>query len=450
MTCVGGFDDIFIAKFRADGGHVWSDRYGDAEFSSQSPCDLAADNNNNVVFVGQFDGTLNFGGYTLIGGSSSSMYTVKFDSTGTHVWSDSYGNPSYAAAKGVAIDPSRNILVTGVIGGSVNFGGGSLTRPMFVVKFDEDGYHVWSRDYGDGDYNDVSDIAVDLLGNVSITGSFEDDLNFGGISLVSAGYKDIFLAKFDVNGNHVWSQRFGNNSADDGYSVDTDGLGNVVAGGYFFDTVDFGGGQKGSTGRCSGFVAKFEAESVPTVLREYTAINKEHGVEIRWLLEEASSDIAFRVYRIEAPESNFREIFNAAIIRDDLVFTFVDETCTAGTSYRYRVDLVDEQGKQTLFETGKISVPIRSITLHQNRPNPFNPSTTLSFDLPWTTQAKVSVYDAEGRFVVNLVDEVMNSGYNEVTWDGTDAQGTLVASGIYFCRLKAGKQELTKKMVLLK
>jgi flagellar hook assembly protein FlgD len=91
-----------------------------------------------------------------------------------------------------------------------------------------------------------------------------------------------------------------------------------------------------------------------------------------------------------------------------------------------------------------------SLALHQNRPNPFNPTTTISFVLPGKARVDLSVYNLQGQLVRTLVNEVLDEGLSEVIWNGTDARGNPVASGVYFYRLRAGKSVMTKKMILLK
>jgi hypothetical protein len=88
--------------------------------------------------------------------------------------------------------------------------------------------------------------------------------------------------------------------------------------------------------------------------------------------------------------------------------------------------------------------------LHQNHPNPFNPSTTISFSLRERGHASLAVYDVAGRLVRILAEGVMEAGPREVTWDGRDRNGRAVASGVYFYRLETGVYRETKKMVLLR
>jgi hypothetical protein len=92
----------------------------------------------------------------------------------------------------------------------------------------------------------------------------------------------------------------------------------------------------------------------------------------------------------------------------------------------------------------------QSFALRAPYPNPFNPSTTISFDLPKRGSVKLVVYDVLGREVRRLVDQEMSAGTHSVTWDGTDQSGHPAASGVYFFRMTAGGVEKSVKGVLLK
>lgn len=88
--------------------------------------------------------------------------------------------------------------------------------------------------------------------------------------------------------------------------------------------------------------------------------------------------------------------------------------------------------------------------LSQNTPNPFNPTTRVSFALKAASQVNLAVYNVLGQHVTTLVDEFMPAGYQNVTWDGSDKNGHTVASGVYFYKLRAGEFTDTKKMLMLK
>ena len=100
--------------------------------------------------------------------------------------------------------------------------------------------------------------------------------------------------------------------------------------------------------------------------------------------------------------------------------------------------------------TGDETPGVFSYHLDQNFPNPFNPSTRISFGLDEATHVILRVYDPAGRHVRTLVDEHRMPGdYNEL-WDGKNEKGKPVATGVYFYRLTTGERTKTKKMVLLR
>lgn len=88
--------------------------------------------------------------------------------------------------------------------------------------------------------------------------------------------------------------------------------------------------------------------------------------------------------------------------------------------------------------------------LSNARPNPFNPTTTIAYEVPASGHADIIVYDVQGRRIRTLVSNVVTAGVHEVVWDGRDDRGNLVASGLYLYRLRSGSIVETKKMVLLK
>ena len=91
-----------------------------------------------------------------------------------------------------------------------------------------------------------------------------------------------------------------------------------------------------------------------------------------------------------------------------------------------------------------------SVELVQNHPNPFNPSTMISFSLSTRAQIRLSIYDVQGKLVIHLVEGVLGEGVHKAVWNGKDMRGNPVTSGLYFYRLRTGDATLSKKMLLLK
>ena len=90
------------------------------------------------------------------------------------------------------------------------------------------------------------------------------------------------------------------------------------------------------------------------------------------------------------------------------------------------------------------------VRLAQNRPNPFNPSTTIAFELPLANQVELAVYALDGRRIATLLSGQMAAGPHQIVWNGRDDHGQQVASGAYFYRLQAGAQVQTRRMIMIK
>jgi len=127
---------------------------------------------------------------------------------------------------------------------------------------------------------------------------------------------------------------------------------------------------------------------------------------------------------------------------------FVHGTNRTGEWVQWREDPEIEVGR-VLLSNAAGSVPT-SYGLNQNFPNPFNPSTEISFDLPKASQVELSIFNVLGQEVRSLVNRTMEAGKHTITWDGLNGSGTQVSSGVYFYRLSAGSFSDTKKMMLLK
>jgi flagellar hook assembly protein FlgD len=102
-----------------------------------------------------------------------------------------------------------------------------------------------------------------------------------------------------------------------------------------------------------------------------------------------------------------------------------------------------------LIGVASVSRPME-FTLEQNVPNPFNPQTTVRFSVAEAGQVQLIVYSATGQCVRILVDGTLEAGTHDVVWDGRDAAGREVASGVYLCRLTAEQGVRVRRMVLLK
>ena len=123
---------------------------------------------------------------------------------------------------------------------------------------------------------------------------------------------------------------------------------------------------------------------------------------------------------------------------------------------RYKVTAVDDAGNESGpagpgTVTGIEPIIPKTFALHQNAPNPFNPTTTIRYDIPAGGGAvSLRIYDVGGRLVRTLVEGDQTPGTKSVSWNGTNERGNDVATGVYFYRLEAPGFQKTRKMVFLK
>ena len=107
-----------------------------------------------------------------------------------------------------------------------------------------------------------------------------------------------------------------------------------------------------------------------------------------------------------------------------------------------------------VYEASTLSTQTQTVPVYfnvfQNFPNPFNPVTTLRYDLPETGLVNITIYDMLGRQVKTLINQTQDAGYKSVIWDATNDYGKPVSAGIYLYQIQAGEYISTKKMVLLK
>jgi len=165
-------------------------------------------------------------------------------------------------------------------------------------------------------------------------------------------------------------------------------------------------------------------------------------------------------------------VINNSQIPDDVILAMIDEgycymelaeggeralptNCTIKTStldeYQARVRELESQfsfyPEEQYPNTTPVAGNILSLT---NYPNPFNPSTTISFDLASECDVSLTVYNIKGQKVTKLIDKHFENGSHTLTWNGKDSNNKSVSSGIYFYKFSAGKSSATKKMLLLK
>ncbi|MBC8424304.1 proprotein convertase P-domain-containing protein, partial [bacterium] len=194
------------------------------------------------------------------------------------------------------------------------------------------------------------------------------------------------------------------------------------------------------------------AEPVPVGAGAMTASAGGEGVTLIWEYEPALVD-GFHVYRRADGETALRLTGDPlSNVEGRIEFRDTPQGFAPGTKLYYSYALVvdgSETERGAEVEVVFDGTPTRFV-MHRNYPNPFNPMTTVKFELPKPGHAKLMVYDLSGRMVRTLVDENLPASVHQRQWDGTDDHGRRVASGTYYFRLVANGFTAVQKAMLVK
>ncbi len=255
-----GAQDVIVAKFDGDGGHMWSTIYKSPQQQVGLHC--AVTSNHAVILGGVFRGSIDFGGGALISAGLDDIYLTKLDANGKHQWSKRFGDASIDYASAMMVDASDAIVQAGFFAGTLDYGGGILMsaggNDVFVAKLDGDGGHLWSKRFGSAGDQRVEGAGIAGDGRVLIGGSFDGTIDFGGGVLTSGAGKDAFIAVFDAAGGHLWSRRLSGPGNDRVTTIAAAPDGNILVGGIYVGSLDLGGAMLTSDGIYDAFVAKYD------------------------------------------------------------------------------------------------------------------------------------------------------------------------------------------------
>ncbi len=277
-----GADDGFIAKFAPDGRRLWVKRIGGREVDAFHH--VVTDSAGNIIATGVFGQTADIAGSEHETRGLDDIFLVKLSPDGQRLWSKSYGFLGKDYGRALAIDKQDNIVLLCEFSNKIDFGGGELesdgNRDIALVKLGPGGEHIWSRRFGNNLDELGVGLALDPAGNVIITGAFDDKLSMGGAEMTALGRSDIFIAKYDVNGNHLWSQRYGDNDEDIGSGVATDQFGNIYATGWFWKTATFGKTPVKSAGKRDLYLLKLSPNGEHLWSHHFGAKESDYGKSV--------------------------------------------------------------------------------------------------------------------------------------------------------------------------
>jgi hypothetical protein len=192
--------------------------------------------------------------------------------------------------------------------------------------------------------------------------------------------------------------------------------------------------------------------AVPVELASFSAAVFEDDVTLLWRTASETNNYGFEIQRRDGASSFTKIVFieGSGTTASNNDYIHVDEDLAPG-HYFYRLKQIDFDGTFVLTDEIQATVETpREFALHANYPNPFNPSTTIGFELPVATEVKLDVYNINGSFIRTILEEKRGAGRHTVVWGGDDASGKKLASGIYILRFETARFVKTLRTTLLK
>ena len=216
------------------------------------------------------------------------------------------------------------------------------------------------------------------------------------------------------------------------------------------DNVTYGNTTIGYAISNEGNVIKSiqSVSAIPVELTSFTAsVNNEGDVILKW---STATEVNNQLFDIERKSENGRyttigSLDGYGTTTEPQEYSYIDNTVGTGT-YNYRLKQIDFGGQFEYSDEIEVEVngPL-TFALEQNYPNPFNPSTSIKYSVPENGFVKLSVYNLVGEEISVLVNEIVDAGFHEATFNAAN-----LPSGTYFYSLQTVNSIQTKKMVLLK
>lgn len=236
---------------------------------------------------------------------------------------------------------------------------------------------------------------------------------------------------------HDWTQDLIDNQICIGFKNDVN----------YYSYVYFFGAYGSPTGPAPELTIEADTSAAtPVVLTAFNADVREDGVLLTW---NTASELDCYGWVVQRDGIDVSEVIPGyGTTEEPHDYSFMDQSVEFGETYSYRLKQIDLGGAVTYFNPITVTVSAAEVIAYellQNRPNPFNPLTTIGFALPEAERVNLSVYNLSGGLVATLVDGYREAGAHDITFDAAG-----LSSGVYFYKLTAGDYSSMHKMVLMK
>jgi uncharacterized delta-60 repeat protein len=418
--------DYLTVKYNPNGDIAWVRTYNGTNNATDYPSAIAVDNSGNAYVTGSSEGI----------GTYLDIVTLKYDSSGSLIWTDRYNYSGSDFGNAIALDAAGNIYVAGSSDSTGEH------QDIVAIKLNPNGGRDWvGRFTGSNHSIDLGNaIVVDASGNAYVTGQ-----------------KDLLMCtmKFSGNGAPAWVDTYTgpSNSENYGYGIADDGTGNIYVTGYSRESTsiyDYTTIKYSSSGT-EQWVRTYDANLQSYTIKNVLTLDATGNIYIAGPTGNVGSGSDYLMIKYDpAGTQKWVQRYDDSNNGDDQpaalsVDNSSNDVVITGSVFIANSDLVTIKYSQTIGITNISSVVPDKFSLYQNYPNPFNPSTVIRYGLKAGNFVSLRVFDITGKEISDLVDEKQNAGTYEVKFDGST-----LSSGEYFYELDAGDYKATKSMVIIK
>jgi serine/threonine protein kinase len=244
-----GLSDVFLARFAPDGRLLWSKRFGDAQVQSSNG--LAVDREGNIAIMGLFEGSIDFGDGALTSAGMQDGFVALFDAQGDIRWKQRFGGSGNQLSGPGTFDAAGHVIVVESFERT-----SESSAAFFITRFTPDGHLLWRRPFKGMERPALRNLAASPEGQILITGALQGTADFGDGPFSGLGGMDIILLGLGPDGALLGARRFGDAADQSGHAMAVDSVGNVFLAGPFMGTLDLGSGLMSSAGREDLFIAR--------------------------------------------------------------------------------------------------------------------------------------------------------------------------------------------------
>lgn len=420
----------------------------------------------------------NFGWSVVISGNNIAVGTPDDDDKGNHsgavyvfeqdingIWQQIVKNvpiKNGTAYLGQSVAMDGDYIVAGIPGYDIT-SGPTRAGMAYVYYRNQGGSDNWgiqdSLLAGDPGTEDHFGNSVDIFGNYIVVGAWYADLALS----TDAGAAYSFLYS-----NNVWEQKRKLTASDyaqgDHYGIAVALANDFAVIGSKFDSYNIGGTNYTEGGSVYIYETVLDL-SLPVTLSSFDANWQNQQVLLEWTTESEINNLGFNILRSEEEEGTYIEIAsyqNNIELRGSMNsnyqkhYSYIDFKIQHGYTFWYKLMDVDINGIQNTHGPIKVSMNevVSKFKLYPAYPNPFNISTNISFELPNSDSEikniDLSIFDLLGRRIKTLFNGIFEGQKNDYSWDGTDKDGNICGSGIYYVMLKNENYFQSEKIILMK